>query len=90
MDNDKILSILEEYPDYKDSFIDQLEETDENYIMYIIVNGSLKMKKGKVASQVGHAVQKLTELYIRKQPKILKKYNNSCCPKDSIKNKRCK
>lgn len=48
MNNEEILSILEEYPDYKDSFIDQDKPTDENYIMYIIINGSVKMKKVKL------------------------------------------
>lgn len=85
MNNDEILSILEDYPDYKESFIDQDKPIDENYVMYIIINGSVKMQKGKIASQVGHAVQKLTEHYIKNQPKILKKYNNCCCPKIVLK-----
>jgi len=33
----------------------------DNYVMYIIINDDLKMQKGKIASQVGHAVQQLIE-----------------------------
>jgi len=85
MDNQEILSILEGYPDYKDSFEDQDKVVDENYVMYIIINGSVKMQKGKIASQVGHAVHKLIEYLVSKKPKILKKYNNNCCPKIVLK-----
>lgn len=33
----------------------------DDYVMYIIINDDLKMQKGKIASQVGHAVQQLIE-----------------------------
>lgn len=35
-------------------------------VMYIFVNNDLSMGKGKIASQVGHAVQAITEEIIRK------------------------
>ncbi len=34
-------------------------------VMYILVNNDLGMKKGKIASQVGHVVQNITEDIIR-------------------------
>ncbi len=34
-------------------------------VMYIFVNNDLKMTKGKIASQVGHVVQLITEEIIR-------------------------
>lgn len=40
------------------------EELPE-YAMYIFVNSDLKMEKGKIASQVGHVVQFITEEIIR-------------------------
>jgi PTH2 family peptidyl-tRNA hydrolase len=33
----------------------------DDYVMYIIINDDLKMQKGKIASQVGHAIQQLIE-----------------------------
>ena len=33
----------------------------KDYVMYIFVNDDLKMTKGKIASQVGHVVQKIVE-----------------------------
>lgn len=39
--------------------------TSEKYVMYIVVNDDLKMKPGKIASQVGHVVQLITEEIIR-------------------------
>ena len=35
--------------------------TTQDYVMYIFVNDDLKMSKGKIASQVGHVVQKIIE-----------------------------
>lgn len=32
----------------------------EDYTMYILVNNDLNMGKGKIASQVGHVVEKIT------------------------------
>jgi peptidyl-tRNA hydrolase len=39
---------------------------DERIVMYIFVNTDLKMSAGKIASQVGHVVQLITEEIIRK------------------------
>lgn len=73
--NDKIKT----YSDYKESFYNQnlnnnIKDEDQ-YIMYILVNNSLKMGKGKIASQVAHAAQKVTE-YCLKNDKEL--YDNYC------------
>jgi peptidyl-tRNA hydrolase, PTH2 family len=46
---------------------------EEEYVMYILVNNDLKMDKGKIAAQVGHAVEMLTNTI----PKIADKdYQN--------------
>lgn len=37
-----------------------MDEQDD-YILYIIVNDDLGMTKGKIASQVGHLVERITE-----------------------------
>lgn len=81
MDTD-IYSKLLKYSDFK---YDNKFSTVENYYMYIIVNGGLKMQKGKIASQVGHAVQKVTEYCLKECPKLWKKYNSSCTPKIVLK-----
>jgi PTH2 family peptidyl-tRNA hydrolase len=49
------------------------------YTMYIIINNDINMTKGKIASQVGHAVQDIIEnlldsYYVSK--KCTEKYNN--------------
>lgn len=36
-------------------------DTKNDYVMYIFINNSLQMSKGKIASQVGHIVQKIIE-----------------------------
>ena len=54
-------SIITEYRDYPTSFEGQ--STDPNTKackMYILVNTSVKLSAGKIAAQVGHAVQKTT------------------------------
>lgn len=33
----------------------------KRYVMYILVNNDLKMDKGKIAAQVGHVIEKITE-----------------------------
>jgi len=51
-----------------------------DYTMYIIINNDLKMEKGKIASQVGHAVQQIIEniledYYVKqKKPDIYNRY----------------
>lgn len=50
----------------------------EEYVMYLLVRKDLKMGKGKIAAQCGHAVQELTE----KCPFELKrKYYKTGCTK---------
>ena len=50
---------VQEYSDFENS-IDIIETSNyEKCYMYILVNKSLNLTPGKVASQVGHAVQKL-------------------------------
>jgi len=73
--NDKIKT----YSDYKESFSNQnlnnnIKDEDQ-YIMYILVNKSLNMNKGKIASQVGHAVQKVTEYCLINDKEL---YDNYC------------
>jgi peptidyl-tRNA hydrolase len=48
--------------------------------MYILVNTEKlkKNKTGKISSQVGHAVQKITEYLLHNNKKRLKEYNNNC------------
>ena len=53
---------IREYEDYVDSFEGQLAlNTAPRCVMYILVNKSVKLSSGKLASQVGHAVQKTTQ-----------------------------
>ena len=52
---------VQEYPDFIDS-CDTLVSTahSKKCYMYILVNKSLSMTPGKVAAQVGHAVERLS------------------------------
>ncbi len=46
--------------------------------MYIVVNSSLNMQKGKIAAQVGHAVSKIIRYYEKKsQTAIYKNWLNN-------------
>ena len=47
---------------------------DDEYKMYILVNADAKMGKGKIASQVGHAVMAVTEIMIIEYPTEWHKY----------------
>ena len=49
--------------------------------MYIIVNKDLKMGKGKVAAQVGHAVSDMTEMMLNVFPQQWKNYKRNNTPK---------
>ncbi|CAH6420143.1 Peptidyl-tRNA hydrolase 2 [uncultured virus] len=42
--------------------------------MYIVVNNSVKMDKGKIAAQVGHAVMMATEYMIQIDDHLYRKY----------------
>ena len=53
-------TVIREYKDYADSFEGQLTSAiARRCVMYILVNKSVRLSSGKIASQVGHAVQKL-------------------------------
>ena len=57
-----LTSVIREYDDYIDSFEGQLTSpTTRRCVMYILVNKSVRLSSGKIASQVGHAVQKTTQ-----------------------------
>lgn len=49
--------------------------------MYIVINKDLKMSKGKIASQVGHATMLVTEYLIKFKPKLYQTYRNLGMPK---------
>ena len=71
----KLSEIIKTFSDYDESFYSQqIKLVEEPYVMYIIVNKSLPMRSGKIASQVGHAVQKITEYCMTKEKKIWSYY----------------
>ena len=43
-----------------------MSTTTDYPVMYLVVNNDLNMGKGKIAAQVGHAVQNIVEEIIRK------------------------
>ena len=51
---------------------DTLNNNDNQYYMYVLVNDDLKMGKGKIAGQVGHVVGLITEEIIRKSYESIK------------------
>lgn len=53
------------------------------YVMYLIVRTDLKMSKGKIAAQCGHAVQKL--ILGQVSSNLLNNYINSVHPKICLK-----
>lgn len=55
-----LTAAIPEYEDFDDSFIGQ-GGSNKRCIMYILVNTSVKLSAGKIAAQVGHAVQKTTQ-----------------------------
>lgn len=76
---------IKQFPDYQTSFEDQnLGEQKYNYAMYILINKSLGMQKGKIAAQAGHAVQKMTEYCVKNCPEIWYNYNQSNIPKITL------
>ena len=71
----KLSEAIKTFPDYNESFYSQqIKLSEEPYVMYIIVNKSLPMKSGKIASQVGHVVQKMTEYCMINEKKIWSYY----------------
>ncbi len=46
-----------------------MEEIEEEWVLYLIVKGSLKMSIGKTAAQIGHAVGMVYEKYIELKTK---------------------
>ena len=80
-----MLSILENYSDFTHSCDYVTHECSQNYVVYILVNGSLSMSKGKIAAQVGHGIHKLTEYCSKHKKKQWKKYNSNGCPKIVLK-----
>jgi PTH2 family peptidyl-tRNA hydrolase len=44
--------------------------------MYILINSTLKMSKGKVAGQACHACQYITEFMINNRPEQFQRYKN--------------
>ena len=71
---------VQEYPDFLESldFIDS-KSIPKKCKMYLLVNKSLNLSAGKVASQVGHAVEKLTLKY--KQTAYFKAFRQQGNPK---------
>lgn len=44
--------------------------------MYVLVNTTARMRPGKIAAQVGHAVQGVTEYMVRNRPSEWREYCN--------------
>ncbi len=51
---------VQEYSDFSNSIDTIYNINNKKYYMYLLINKSLKLSCGKVASQVGHAVEKIT------------------------------
>jgi PTH2 family peptidyl-tRNA hydrolase len=64
---------IQKYRDFQ--FSNLSFHSSEDLKVYILINGSLKLSKGKIASQVGHAIQLLTENLGNSN--IWKKYKHS-------------
>ena len=84
-ENNKILQLISKFDDFKFSVYNQSVDESQAYYMYIIVNSSLKMGKGKIAAQVGHGVHKMTEYCLEHQKELWAKYKNSGIPKIVLK-----
>jgi len=84
-ENNKILELISKFDDFKFSVYNQSVDETQSYYMYIIVNSSLKMGKGKIAAQVGHGVQKMTEYCLEHNKELWTKYVNSGIPKIVLK-----
>ena len=86
-ENNKILKLLSSYDDFNMSVYDRNLNEDQNYVMYIIVNSSLKMGKGKLAAQVGHGVHKMAQYCLEHKKELWNSYINSNYPKVVLKTK---
>ena len=84
-ENNKILEILSKYDDFKNSIYPLNSECREDYVMYILVNTSLKMGKGKLAAQVGHGVHKISQYCLQNDKELWGKYVNNNYPKIILK-----
>ena len=85
-ENNKILNIISKYDDYKHS-VYNIDTEEQSYVMYLVVNTSLKMGKGKLAAQVGHGVHKMAQYCLHQEKEIWMKYINSNIPKIVLKTK---
>mgnify|MGYP006411299213 CR=1 FL=1 len=78
-----LLSSIQTFHDYAASFEGQEPSSENNIKMYILVNGAVKLGRGKIASQVGHAVQKTTQRCVGSDK--WSQYIHSRCPKIVLK-----
>ena len=85
-ENNKILNIISKYDDYNYS-VYNIDENEQSYVMYNVVNTSLKMGKGKLAAQVGHGVHKMAQYCLYHEKELWMKYINSNFPKIVLKTK---
>jgi peptidyl-tRNA hydrolase, PTH2 family len=56
-----------------------------DYKMILVVRNDLKMGKGKIAAQCGHAAVGAYETAVRKIPRIVRSWQNSGCAKIAVK-----
>lgn len=61
-----LTNAVQEYEDFENSLC-ICESTEKKAYMYLLVNRSLKLTPGKIASQVGHAVEKIVTTCNKKQ-----------------------
>lgn len=52
------------------------DDDDDEIKMYVLVNSTIRMKPGKIAAQVGHGVQAVTEHMVRNRPAEWREYHN--------------
>ena len=52
-----------------------------NLVMYVLINNSLGMSKGKIAAQASHVVSSVTERMVKTRPDIWKVYSKNFHPK---------
>ena len=74
-----LTNIVQEYSDFSYSCNESYNLCSKKTYLYLLVNKSLKLSPGKVASQVGHAVEKIYKHCHKYQ--IYKSYLNTGSPK---------